>query len=147
MPGKLEQVEKVLVPGNHAQITVDGEEALVDALERRVKDGRPCGELGLPVAKLVQDAFEVGRHAVESFHGGGDLHELVGGMRTEKSPRPKRAALSASARTGVRPRLTIAYVVAKSVTSRSAVIVTAARTSVQSSASSGTEDGVTASTA
>ena len=29
---------------------------------------------------------------------------LVGGMRTEKSPRPNRAALSARARTGRRPR-------------------------------------------
>ena len=74
--GKLQQVEKALVPGDHAQVAVDGEEALVDALERRVKDGRPRGELGLPVAELVQDALEVGRHAVERLHGGGDLHEL-----------------------------------------------------------------------
>ena len=32
---------------------------------------------------------------------------LVGGMRTEKSPRPNRAALSARARTGRRPRFRI----------------------------------------
>ena len=72
---------------------------------------------------------------------------LVGGKRTEESPRPNRAALSARARTGWRPRFRITYVVPNNVIRRSAVMVTAERISVQSSVSIDAEEGVTASTA
>ena len=68
----------------------------------------------------------------------------VGGMRTEKSPPPSRAALWASALTGRRPRLTMTWVIKRSAASRRPVMATVERVSIHSSASSGAEAGVTA---
>ena len=70
----------------------------------------------------------------------------VSGIRAVRSPWPSRVALSASARTGRRPMTRIMWVSPRRVTRSTPVTAIMVRTSIHSSFSRLSTDGVTAST-
>ena len=104
--GKLEEIDETLVPGEQAQVAVDREEALVDVLEGGAEDGGPVGKFKSRFRWCRTRSRSVAMRLKASTVGAISTN-LVGGKRTEKSPRPNRAALSARARTGWRPRFRI----------------------------------------